>query len=90
MGKTVGLFGIAFVVMLGGCEQRSWTEDEIASIAYDAAIDAAADSASFDGVDARISALEATVSEQESEIDELEFDLLNAQSEIADLEARLY
>ena len=62
--QKVSLIALSVLILLSGCEKRSWTRDEIADIASDAAwqsvegVEGAARQSDIDDLSARINTLE--------------------------------
>ncbi|MDP4540143.1 hypothetical protein Q9K01_10940 [Qipengyuania sp. DY56-A-20] len=68
MGKAVGACALVVGVVLGGCEQKIWTRDEIADIADDS-VDAGAPAYRTESLNSRIIALESELQTLESDVE---------------------
>ena len=74
---------LALSLCLAGCEQKTWTHDEIADIAADAA-----DSGSVEEVASEVNDLQTANADLEAKVRTLESDNAALESRLSELEAR--
>ncbi len=76
------------ILLLTGCEQRSWTEAEIRDIATDTqTVDVGALESRLDEIDSKLSDLETETSSNDSEIDSVRSEAESVRAELSSHES---